>query len=86
MLGYHHRCPSCKAETLQPLAGLLLALPAGSRFRREHPRMRILPEQEVETDGRTCLVTRFVSADNAASLEFIVARDSGQVMRIVEHM
>lgn len=83
MLGYHHRCPSCKAESTQPLAGLLLASSEGRHFRQEHPRMRILPEQEVEADGRACAVTRFVCADNQASLVFLTARDSGLVARVI---
>ena len=82
-LGYQHRCAACHAASTQPLAGLLLASPVGHRFWQDHPRMRILPEQEIEADGRACVVTRFVSVDGPACLAFVAARDSGQVMRVI---
>jgi RNA polymerase sigma-70 factor (ECF subfamily) len=82
-LGFQHRCPVCHAASTQPLAGLLLASQEGRRFRRDHPRMRILPEQEIEADGRTCVVTRFVSVDDQACLVFVAARDSGQVIHVI---
>jgi RNA polymerase sigma-70 factor (ECF subfamily) len=82
VLGHFHRCSSCGAESSQPLAGLALASPAGRRFHREHPRMRLLPEQHIEADGHPAVVVRFVSITNRDTLEVVFARDSGRLLRV----
>jgi RNA polymerase sigma-70 factor (ECF subfamily) len=79
VLGFFHRCHSCGAECSQPLAGLALASPAGRRFHRDHPRIRLLPEQEIERDGHIVVVERFASITNCDTLDVIFARDSGRL-------
>jgi RNA polymerase sigma factor (sigma-70 family) len=83
VLGFHQFCPSCHAESSQPLAGLLLASPAGRRFLRAHPRMRMPPEQETELDGSDAVITRFVSLPDRATMTVISARASGRTLRVV---
>lgn len=83
VVGFHQRCPSCHAESSQPLAGLLLASPAGRHFRRAHPQMRMLPEQETELNGSAAVITRFVSLPDRATMTVISARDSGRTLRVV---
>ena len=68
---------------LQPLGeGLVLALPQGQRFWREHPRIRALPQHEVEAAGRAALVAGFESLSAAARFEVVVARDTYAVIVI----
>ncbi len=82
VLGFHHICPSCRAESSQSLAGLLLASPEGRRFLQDHPRMRMLPQQETEHDGSAAVITRFASLTDRATMTVISARDSGRTLHI----
>jgi hypothetical protein len=82
VLGLFHRCHSCGAECAQPLAGLALASPAGRRFYREHPRIRLLPEQDIEVEGHPAIVTHFASLTSCDTLDVIIARDSGRLMGV----
>jgi RNA polymerase sigma-70 factor (ECF subfamily) len=81
-LGFLHRCHSCGAASSQPLAGLALASPAGRRFQQAHPRMRLLPAQDIEADGHPAVVVRFVSLTTRDALDVVFARVSGRVLRI----
>jgi hypothetical protein len=81
-LGLFHRCPSCGAECSQPLAGLALASPAGRRFQQEHPRIHLLPEQDIEADGHPAVVVRFVSRTNRDTLDVVYARDVGRLLHV----
>ncbi|HZC06355.1 MAG TPA: RNA polymerase sigma factor [Ktedonobacterales bacterium] len=80
--GFYHRCRSCGAESSQPLAGLALATPEGRAFRQNHPRMRMLPEQAAEVDGRAAVVTSFISLNDHATLDIVSSLDTGQIMRV----
>jgi RNA polymerase sigma factor (sigma-70 family) len=80
--GVYLRCEDCQWEEWTSLDGLVLALPAGQRFRRECERIHKLPQQEVETDGQVAIVTRFESITNRASLEVVTNRDTFQVLYI----
>jgi hypothetical protein len=81
-LGFFHRRHSCGAASSQPLAGLALASPTGRRFQQAHPRMRLLPEQDIEADGHPAVVVRFVSHTTCETLDVVFARDSGRVLRV----
>jgi RNA polymerase sigma-70 factor (ECF subfamily) len=83
VLGLFHRCQSCGAECSQPLAGLALATPAGRHFQQEHPRMRILPELEIEVDGFPAVVARFASLTNLDTLDVIFSYDSGRLLYVL---
>jgi hypothetical protein len=82
VLGFFHRCRSCGAECSQPLAGLALASPAGRRFHQEHPRMRLLPEQDIEVAGYPAVVARFASLTNLDTLDAVLSRDSGRLLHV----
>ena len=60
----------------------LLATPEGQRFWREHPRIRRLPEREVEASGVPALVTAFESATGSAKLHGIFVRDTFECIHI----
>jgi hypothetical protein len=65
------------------LDGLVLALPEGRRFWRDYPRLRILPQREIEeVDGRPALVTRLTAVSSPAGLDVIVSRDNFRVLKI----
>lgn len=78
--GLHIRCPSCQAMTHATLQGLVLDLPEAQQFWREHPKLRTLPEIEVEIDGRPALVTTRESLGDQARLDVISASNTYQVL------
>jgi RNA polymerase sigma factor (sigma-70 family) len=84
--GCHHIeaiCPRCGTENACTSFGFLaLSTPEGRRFFREHPRIRSLPDREIEVDGRPAAVTSFASVGDSALLEVVVARDTAQVLGI----
>lgn len=82
--GAHIVCTSCGYTTNQSLMGLALALPEGRGFWREHPRIRALPEREVEAAGRAALVTTFASVTGPASFAVVSARDTFDVLAVDE--
>jgi hypothetical protein len=51
-------------------------LPEGRAFWRSHPRMRVLPEQDVEWHGQPAVRIGFASVTSSASLEMLVRRDT----------
>lgn len=61
---------------------LTLHLPAVQRFWRQYPRMRALPEREVDLGGRTGLVTGFESLGSPARIEVVALADSFAVLGI----
>jgi hypothetical protein len=64
------------------LEGLVLALPESRLFMQKHPRIRTLPEQIVEAEGRSAVVTRFESVTENAQLTVVSAHDTYEVFRI----
>jgi RNA polymerase sigma-70 factor (ECF subfamily) len=75
-------CAACGIQNTQSLSGLALSLPEGQAFWRAHPRIRMLPEREVETQGRAAFVHSFQSVADGARLDIISARDTYEVLRI----
>jgi RNA polymerase sigma factor (sigma-70 family) len=59
---------------------LLLARPEGRQFWRDHPRVRPLPNQEIERDGQPAVLTRLQSVTDSASLTAIFHRDTFRVL------
>jgi RNA polymerase sigma-70 factor (ECF subfamily) len=80
--GMYLRCDRCSCAHDLTLAGLALWSPAGRRFWRAHPRLRTLPEREVEVAGRAALVTTFESVTGAARLEVVSARDTYEILSV----
>ena len=58
-------CNGCGCASDVPLAVLALWSSARQRFWQVHPRLRTLPEREVEAAGRAAVVTSFESVTDA---------------------
>jgi len=80
--GVHARCDRCGLMTDVRLSNLVLYLPEVRRFWRDHPRLRTLPEREVEAGGRPALVLGFASVTDSTRLDVIVARDTYETLAI----
>jgi hypothetical protein len=80
--GTYLRCDRCGCAHDLTLAGLALWSPAGRRFWRAHPRLRTLPEREVEAAGRAAVVTSFESVADAARLDVVSARDTYEILSV----
>jgi RNA polymerase sigma factor (sigma-70 family) len=80
--GLFARCTSCGEEVSSSLGALALAQPAGRRFRREHGRIRVLPEREVEFGGRPALVVCYESVLGSSGLDVVFARDTARVLAV----
>jgi RNA polymerase sigma-70 factor (ECF subfamily) len=80
--GMYIFCDGCGCASDVSLAGLALWSPAGRRFWHAHPRLRTLPEREVEAAGRAALVTSFESIADAARLDVVSARDTYEILSV----
>lgn len=75
-------CTSCHTSSMISLAGLVLSLPESKSFLQTSPRIRSLPTQQVEVDGRPALVTRFESVSDNTTLTVVSSYDTYEVLRI----
>ncbi len=66
--GIEMRCPTCGDGDNASLWHLALDTPAAQRFWRRHPRMRALPNHEIEHAGRRVILGGFAARDGAARL------------------
>jgi len=80
--GVYHWCPVCQAYYWESLHGLLLATPAGRRFMARHPRLRGLPIELVEAEGRAAIISPFVSMTTGERLTMIAAADTFELLRV----
>ncbi len=80
--GVHVKCEACGNSSYEDLDGLARNLAAGRLFWRQHPRIRTLPQQEMELEGYPALRIRFENVANSAHLEVIVARDKYEVLSV----
>jgi RNA polymerase sigma factor (sigma-70 family) len=79
----HAWCDSCRNGAGQfGVTWQLLSTPEGQRFRQEHPRLRFLPDQEVEASGVPALVVRAESMTSRARLEGVFVRDTFERIRV----
>jgi RNA polymerase sigma factor (sigma-70 family) len=69
--GLHVRCDVCGSVCSVSLTGLVLALPAVRQFWQANPRMRMLPNREIEAG----ILTTFQSVTHGASVEVISSAD-----------
>jgi RNA polymerase sigma factor (sigma-70 family) len=67
-------CPACRSACNTPLDSLALTLPEGRSFLQSYPRVRTLPFEHVEAQGREAIITRFASI--TANATFTVVFDS----------
>lgn len=82
--GIHARCKRCGLIDSATLWHLLLDTPQMVRFWRTHPRIRALPEREIESSGRIAIVSGYESLTDVARLEFVSARDTLAIQAIHE--
>ena len=75
-------CTSCTASCNTLLAPLILELPEGQRFLQAYPRLRMLPEQYVETNGREAVITRYESISDGTCFTVVSALDTYEVLHI----
>jgi len=75
-------CVSCGSGDSETWQSLTWSLPAARAFWREHPRMRFLPEREVEVAGSPAVVTGFESITGTARLDVVTLRDTLEVVSI----
>ena len=68
---FHIHCPACGWASNKTLSGLVMELPEAQRFWREFPRLRILPDQEIEVQGSQAFLTRIQSVTGSAELHVI---------------
>jgi RNA polymerase sigma-70 factor (ECF subfamily) len=80
--GAYQYCTRCRSENWTSLKGMILSLPEGLRFLREHPRVRTLPEQEIEVDGMAAVVERFESVNSQQRYEVVAARENYRILLI----
>ena len=88
-MGFHAKghgvsivCTSCAASCNTLLAPLVLELPEGRRFSQSYPRLRTLPEQYIETDGREAIITRYERISDSAFFTVISALNTYEVLRV----
>lgn len=75
-------CAECGVGDAETWHSLTWSLPAARAFWREHPRMRFLPEREVEFAGSAAVVTGFESVTGSARLEVVSLHDTLEVVSI----
>lgn len=67
-------CPICKLTNYESLSGMALSLPEGRTFWKSNPRIRTLPEREIDAGGEPGLLLRMESVDGRARLDTLFAR------------
>ncbi len=80
--GIYLWCARCGLHNVETWHSLTWSLPEAQRFWRDNPRMRFLPEREVEAAGSPAIVTGFESLTGGAQLEVVTLRDTYRVVRI----
>ena len=64
------------------VSGLALAVPGARAFRRDHPRVRALPVQEVDAAGVPGLVIRYENVLGSAGVAVVFDRDTLRVLDV----
>lgn len=80
--GVYQTCSDCPLYNWTSLESIVLALPEGQRFYREHARIRTLPQQSIEVDGQVAFVTRFESVTDQARFEVVSSSHRYEVVSI----
>lgn len=75
-------CPACGWASNKTLSGLVMGLPEAQRFWREYPRLRILPDQEIEAQGSPAFLTRLQSVTGLAELHVISKRGTFETLEV----
>lgn len=78
--GVYIVCASCHHEEINPLSHLTLDTAVGQQFWRKHPRMRWLPERQIEYANQPALLASFQSVTDAVRLNMIFQRETLQLL------
>lgn len=81
-LGVRLLCPDCDLDNWESLDGLALITPEGRAFQRRHPRIRTLPHEYIEAEGRPAVVARFESIGDAGRLAVVADAETLEPLRI----
>ncbi len=76
---WHPGCGGYDSETWHSLTS---NLPEACAFWRENPRMRFLPEREIDFAGSPAVVTGFESITGSARFEAVTLQDTLEVVRL----
>jgi RNA polymerase sigma-70 factor (ECF subfamily) len=82
MLPTIHLACRCGAMNACPMPWLGLASPTGQAFRRDHPRIRLATQLEVEVDGSAAHVSVFESVMESAHLVVTISRDTYRLLTV----
>jgi RNA polymerase sigma factor (sigma-70 family) len=74
--GIHYVCERCNLICDMGLSALALWLPEGRAFQKAHPRIRRLPDQELEAEGVPAIVTTFESLANGERYAVVSAKET----------
>lgn len=80
--GLHVLCDHCGAGSYETLDDLALGLPEGRAFFREHPRIHVLPQQEIEYAGSPALLLGYASHTDSATFHVIVNEESYEIITV----
>lgn len=80
--GFHFDCPNCNQIIDMGLSAYALWLPEGRAFQKAHPRMRLLPEREVDADGVSTIVTTFESLGNRERYAVLSEKETLRTLRV----
>lgn len=75
-------CHACGGRSDSSLAAYAFAQPEARRFWKRHPRLRMLPERDVEAGGRAAVVSAFESVADGSRLEVITDRDTFRTLGV----
>ncbi len=80
--GVSRRCERCHHGAQTSFDAIALALPEGKRFLQDHPRIRRLPDRDVEIGGTIARISSFESVTGQARLDAIATRDTCRLISI----
>lgn len=75
-------CEKCETLCLVRSNGTVRWEPASQQFLRAHPRVRTLPERQIDVNGRPALVTSMESLTDNARLDLILDLETYETVRV----
>lgn len=75
-------CPHCDWVSNKSATGWVMAVDQVQKFWRTYPRLKLLPVQQVETQGAAALVSGVQSVTSTAKLEVLLRQDTFEVLDI----
>lgn len=76
------RCAECSAREQTMLLSATLSLPQGRRFYAQHPRLRALPERDIESGGRRAVVASVEDVASGARYDVVIALEPYAVLGV----